>query len=232
VDKNAWLALKAMSPDGRLIVGNYLVYASPKKSDTRESLFKWYDTANGQEVASFVAQKDDGFYRACFSPDGKTIAAISGLSAGQKTILSLFGATTRKLAKTVPLDTRTKGERLFFLDPVFSPDSKWLAVITQVLPDTRGVDLDPADIAQARIHLIDVATGEIRETLIAPQGIPGSACFSPDGRTLATSGQGRVLLWDLARPPGTLVGARDIRSIEPIRAACFALRDRHPAVRI
>ena len=60
----------------------------------------------------------------------------------------------------------------------------------------------------AHIHLIDVATGEILETLIAPQGFPRSACFSPDGRTLATGGLGRVLLWNLSKPPGTLVGAK------------------------
>jgi len=40
--------------------------------------------------------------------------------------------------------------------------------------------------------------GEIRETLIAPPGFPGSACFSPDGKTLATGGRGKVHLWDVA----------------------------------
>jgi len=45
----------------------------------------------------------------------------------------------------------------------------WLAVITQVLPDIRNDDLDERNVAQARIHLIDVAAGEVRETLNSPR---------------------------------------------------------------
>ncbi len=30
----------------------------------------------------------------------------------------------------------------------------------------------------------------------------GSVVFSPDGKTLATGGNGRVQLWDFGRPPG------------------------------
>jgi WD40 repeat protein len=32
---------------------------------------------------------------------------------------------------------------------------------------------------------------------------PISLAFSPDGKTLATSGPGEVLLWDFSKPPGT-----------------------------
>jgi WD40 repeat protein len=56
--------------------------------------------------------------------------------------------------------------------------------------------------------LVDSASGEIRETLVAPQGFARSLCFSPDGKTLATGGLGRVLLWDLSRAPGTGARAR------------------------
>jgi hypothetical protein len=74
---------------------------------------------------------------------------------------------------------------------------------TQVYPEDAAVR-DPAvtDLPQPRIHLIDAATGEIRETLVSPQCFAISAAFSPDGKTLATSGEGRVLLWDLPAPPG------------------------------
>jgi WD40 repeat protein len=49
--------------------------------------------------------------------------------------------------------------------------------------------------------MIDAAAGEVRESMIAPPGFVFSACFSPDGKTLATSGLGRVLLWDLSSLP-------------------------------
>jgi WD40 repeat protein len=64
-----------------------------------------------------------------------------------------------------------------------------------------GRDLDPRDLPQPRILLIEAATGEIRETMIAPQAIAYAVCFSPDGRTLATGGHGRVLLWDMMKMP-------------------------------
>jgi WD40 repeat protein len=54
--------------------------------------------------------------------------------------------------------------------------------------------------------VVDANSGEIRETIVAPHGIGGSLCFSPDGRLLASAGLGRVLLWDLAQPPGTAAG--------------------------
>ena len=59
----------------------------------------------------------------------------------------------------------------------------------------------PCHVPQPRIHLIEVATGEIRETMIAPQSFSNAACLRPDGRMLATGGHGRVLLWDMTKMP-------------------------------
>jgi WD40 repeat protein len=199
-EKDASLGAGPFSPDGRLIVVGHEQYVRAKRPEGGESSFKWYDAMNGQEIASFPSQTGYGLFNACFSPDGQTIAAVSEAETGrsQKT-LCLFQVPEKKLAKTIKLGGRL--ERVW--PPTFSPDGKCLAVVTQVMPENISW-FDARDIAQARIHLIDVAKGEISETLVAPQGIPRSACFSPDGRTLATGGLGRVLLWDLTKRPGAL----------------------------
>ena len=36
------------------------------------------------------------------------------------------------------------------------------------------------------------------ETLVAPQCYMNALAYSPDGRTLASAGPGRVLLWDVS----------------------------------
>ena len=195
------------SPDGRLIVAGYRVFfPSIKNWTTWDCWLKWYDATTGKEVASFAGPKKDSLFRAQFSPDGRTVAAVSTARA-PKTELCLFSAPEKKLLKRIILGENTGNQRVFPEMPTFSPDGKWLAVVTQVFPQTQEPS-DARDVAQARIHLIDATTGEIRETLTSPQGFSGSACFSPDGRTLATGGLGRILLWDLSKQPGALVGAR------------------------
>jgi WD40 repeat protein len=107
-----------------------------------------------------------------------------------------------KPADAVPLMELAKGEMPSCLTLAFAPDGKWLAVLTQVSPAGRSRgDVDVREVPQPLVRLIDVGAGKIRETLVCPTGYAGSACFSRDGKTLATSVSGRVLLWDLTKPP-------------------------------
>jgi hypothetical protein len=100
------------------------------------------------------------------------------------------------------LGEKSGGFQFIANDLTFHPDRKWLVVITGSYPEKAvGDKVDPRDLPQPRILLIETATGAIRETLIAPQGFTSVACFSSDGRTLATDGHGRVLLWDMTKMP-------------------------------
>ena len=58
------------------------------------------------------------------------------------------------------------------------------------------------DVAQPRIHLIELATGTVGETLVGPQAFTASVRFSPDGKTLAVgsgepSRSGEIKLFNL-----------------------------------
>src|SRR5205823_3316506 len=163
-----------------------------KKWDAWRSWLKWWDVATGREVASFPGDRNAFFSRANFSPDGGTLAVSNW--QGDNARLMLFHVADKRLVHAIVLGKKREGERMVVYEPVFRPDGKSVAVITQQFPENSGRgELDVRDVPQPRIHLIDVAAGDVRETLVAPQSFMRSACFSPDGRTLATGGQGKVL---------------------------------------
>jgi WD40 repeat protein len=206
-DKYAWASVGSFSKDGRLLFGTVRTFDRPKQWKDGRSWMKWWDAATGREVASFPCDKNESSSISALSPDGQIAAALNWQSdkinwQGDERRLSLFNVAEKRLLWTVVLCEKTEGQRPIASSPVFSPDGKWLAVITRSYPEkATGDDLDPRDVPQPRILLIETATGEIRETMIAPPAFANAACFSPDGRTLATGGHGRVLLWDMTKMP-------------------------------
>jgi WD40 repeat protein len=209
--KSASVSSLRFSPDGMLLVGE--IHEQGQKRGESQSWIVWWDAKTGQEVASFAADKDDHLTSPQFSPAGQTLAATT--SAGNTTRradqckLILFRVKDRQKLKPVVVVASLKKEPGTVSDPVFSPDSNWVVIITSGSRWARSGDrADVRDAPQPRIHLVDVASGQIRATLVAPQCFATtSACFSPDGSTLATDGHGRVLLWNVAE--FTKAGARN-----------------------
>jgi WD40 repeat protein len=178
-------------PDGQLLVG--YIQAFPGKGIWKDwgAHLRFWDVATGREVASFsAAAKGSVFSGAAFSADGRMLADITW--GGDTSEMFLIDLRVMELARAMIPNKTT-----MWCSPAFSPDGNWLAWSTQVIPDgLRGQELVAEDVPQPHIHLIDVSEKKVRETIVAPPGFAVSACFSPDGRTLATSGHGEVLLWD------------------------------------
>ena len=200
-EKTAKAYFTGFSPDGRLLAGEYRVFDQPQKWDHWQSRVKIWETAHGREVLSSVPARDSVFYNAQFSPDSRVLAVTNWKSETGK--LLLFRPGDNQPPRVIILGQTPRGQRLLSIKPEFRGDGKWLALITQVVPEVRSGATDARDYPQPRIHLIDVAAGEIRETLVAPPAFARCASFSPDGTLLATGGLGRVLLWDVRKLPGS-----------------------------
>ena len=195
-EKNAEVVVNAYSPDGKLMLVSRHLLDKPNDWKNYQYRLDLLDTASGKEVASVVAAKNESF-AGYFSPDGTLLALDSQQSKEQA--VHLFSVAEKRIVKTIAFAKSAPNEkRQSTKPPVFSPDGKWLALITRVWLENPENDADVHDMPQPRIHLIETATGTIRQTLIAPQGFCESACFSPTGRPLAVASHGRVLLWDVS----------------------------------
>lgn len=183
----------AILPDQNLLVGQ--VFLGPEDDDTTwNACLRFWDTRTGDVLATLPIDKDNISWLARLSPDGTTLA-ITTLNSDSPKVMTV-DVDQHSVVHSVPLDLRV---RAYLRMPAFSVDGQWMAVVAQLVPDdgTTG-EVDAINLPQPRIFLIDAAKGEVREALVAPQGISAAPCFSPDGKTLATSRNGHVLLWDVS----------------------------------
>ena len=133
------------------------------------------------------------------SPDGRSVVAdvFERIVEGHERLVIVDIAS--KQSKFVDIPTNTYAGR-----PVFHPSGRWFVVPTHAkVPDEEDEDLPPEECPQPRLLIVGVPDGKILETLVAPQANVPSAAFNAEGTLMATSGYGKVLLWDFRTPPGS-----------------------------
>ncbi len=197
-----WLHLCDLkfSPDGRMLATasndteSPIVGEKPEKGSTRLR-----DLATGRERMRFPVE---GFHvrSAAFSPDGRLLAAgvsdqtirVYDLTTGQERLPRL--GQERALQPRLPEQGLTVGNRDWMVMAclAFSPDGTILASGTCGTGNTGASQL-------ADVYLWDVGQGKELRHFPAQQGWIQSLTFSPDGKTLATTGAEVVIrLWDVA----------------------------------
>ncbi|MDE0638709.1 MAG: T9SS type A sorting domain-containing protein [Candidatus Poribacteria bacterium] len=162
-----------------------------------------WDVATGELRA--ILGKDpgrDGSWgarNASFSPDGRTLTTY------RYNIKHLWDAVTGKLLKTVenPPELINPGNpHVYTTFITFSPDGN--TIVTSYYNKDSG---------KKELHLWDVVTGKLRNTIKIPDYFIENITFSPDGNTLAYTRYNTVFLSDITT--GKLRGTLEGNSLNP-----------------
>ncbi len=192
----------SFSPDGKILAsGSY------DEGETR-GLINFWDTTTWKKIKTI-----NGYNKVCFSPDGKTLAALyPGLNDASIAILDV--ATGDKI-KT--LSTKTFSNDL---NPIsascsiaLSPDGNLLAA-----------GCTPRWSEVGHIVLWDIKTGDMIKELQGQEFGLNSIAFSPDGKLLASGGWGykNVIIWDVRTGDRIMELHRNQDNHSPVHSVVFS----------
>lgn len=178
----------ALSPDGsRAILGTHRLFEEPQEGVPikAEYAVKTWDLNSGKE--SLPRPRQDQFGKTLksirFSPDGKSVVAVTGKWHFQQK-LKLLDPQTMKLQRVLPTTTGIVESH------AYTPDGRLLAVGTN---NTRNYFIDLFDPAQGKL---------IRRWQVGDHGSGDGVvlAISPDGKTIASAVNHLpdVTLWDVA----------------------------------
>jgi WD40 repeat protein len=180
----------ALSPDGKLLAYGKCEELNAQSHCGQYEIILWDMTTHqpvGQSLSFPVgAPAPLGLL---FSPDGKTLAAMSSGTTGSGRV-ELFDVTTGR-SMISPLEGQAQ-----FSGMAFGPDGNSMA-----LGNTAGV-----------IYIWDVKSQQASSQLAAESGLVMGLTFSPNGKTLAA----RILIPSTESIPYEKIALWDVDSLQPI----------------
>jgi hypothetical protein len=147
-----------------------------------------WDVPTGQQLWQRQSQSRSFLNFVPLSADATVVA-----EPGDKALNLREIATGRHLL-SLELTGLRRGEGLWYEVAAFAPDGRTVAAATSLLVP-RGGRIEQNE---SSIYLWEVATGKLIRRIVGIKSPLSAAAFAPDGRTLATAGQGLVQLWDVA----------------------------------
>jgi WD40 repeat protein len=197
----------AGAEDGKLLLWDAAPGAAPKILNAIPSL-PW-DSAPDAAPSSlyaipsepisqpfYVLPISQPIYALAYTPDSKIL--VSGGPADQ---ILVWDVSSRKLLRTLE---RNGSKRVLAL--TFSPDGGTLAVASE----------------DKEVALWNVADWQLRPETLHHKWFSFGLAFNPDEKTLATSEQNEIILWNVAQPTATKLGLPLRKHVGDVNAVAFS----------